>query len=144
MILSELFPRLAAAGIRTGRFAMFGWSMGGYGALLLAEKLGSIRVAFVAVDSPALWLHPGDSAPGAFDDAADFVRNDVFPGRSRLAGIPVRIVCGQSDPFVLATSEFVKGVPDLVAADFPVGDHSGAFWSATAAAQLAPLARALG
>ena len=88
MLLEELLPRLAAAGMRTSRFALFGWSMGGYGALLLAEKVGSARVAFVAVDSPALWLSPGDSAPGAFDDAEDFRRNDVFPRRAQASGHP--------------------------------------------------------
>lgn len=144
MILDELLPRLAAKGMRTSRFALFGWSMGGYGSLLLAETLGKSRVAFVAVDSPALWIHPGDSAPGAFDNREDFIRHDVFTGRPRLAGIPVRVMCGQSDGFAAATRVFVRGVPDLVAADFPVGNHTPALWTATAVSQLAPLARALG
>jgi pimeloyl-ACP methyl ester carboxylesterase len=144
MLLDELLPRLAAAGMRTSRFALFGWSMGGYGALLLAEKVGRARVAFVAVDSPAIWLSPGDSAPGAFDDAEDFVRNDIFPRRAQLAGVPVRVVCGKADPFVGATRAFVQGVPDLVAVDYPVGGHTPEVWSSTAASQLAPLARALG
>ncbi len=144
MLVNELLPRLSAQGLRTTRFAAFGWSMGGYGALLLAERLGRARVAFVAVDSPALWLRPGDSAPGAFDNAEDFERNDVFPRRQQLAGIPVRVMCGQSDFFVAATRVFVKGIPDLVAADFPVGGHTPELWRATAAAQLSPLAHALG
>jgi enterochelin esterase-like enzyme len=143
MITAELLPRLAAAGLGTGRVGLFGWSMGGYGALLLAETLRAPRIAYVAVDSPALWLAPGASAPGAFDDAADFVRNDVFAGRPRLAGIPVRVVCGNSDPFVQATRQFVQRVPDLVAAVYPNGGHTGELWSATAPAQLAPLARAV-
>jgi S-formylglutathione hydrolase FrmB len=144
MLRNELLPRLATEGFTTGRFGLFGWSMGAYGALLLAETVGRARVAFVAADSPALWLHPGDSAPGAFDDAEDFERHDVFAGRPRLAGIPVRVMCGQSDFFVAATRVFVKSVPDLVAADFPVGGHTPALWQATAAAQLTPLAHALG
>jgi S-formylglutathione hydrolase FrmB len=144
MLLDELLPRLAAAGAKTQRFALFGWSMGGYGALLLAEVVGRRRVAFVAVDSPALWLTGGETAQGAFDDAEDFARHNVFAGRPRLAGIPVRIMCGQSDSFAPDTHEFVKGVPDLVAADFPPGGHDASLWASTAVAQLTPLAHALG
>jgi len=143
MLLEELLPRLQALGAKTSRFALFGWSMGAYGSLLLAEKAGRQRVAFVAADSPALWLSPGLSAEGAFDDAADFVRNDVFTGRARLAGVPVRVMCGRSDPFLAATQEFVKGVPDLVAAEYPAGGHTPTLWAATAVAQLTPLAHAL-
>jgi enterochelin esterase-like enzyme len=143
MITTELLPRLAAAVLRTSRLGLFGWSMGGYGALLLAETLGAPRIAYAAVDSPALWLAAGDSAPGAFDDAADFARNDVFAGRPQLAGVPVRVVCGKSDPFVQATREFVTQVPDLVAAVYPEGGHTAELWTATAPDQLAPLARAL-
>ena len=144
MLLEELLPRLSSAGLDTARFALFGWSMGAYGSLLLAEKLGHTRIAFIAVDSPALWLSPGDSAQGAFDDREDFLRNDVFPHRSRLAGIPIRVMCGRSDTFLGATRQFVTGIPDLVAADYPAGGHDGTLWTATAPAQLGPLARALG
>jgi enterochelin esterase-like enzyme len=144
MLTDELLPRLASTGMSTSRFALFGWSMGGYGSLLLAETLGKSRVAFVAVDSPALWLQPGDSAAGAFDDAEDFTRNDVFARRSRLAGVPVRVMCGRSDPFFAATQAFVRGVPDLVAADYPDGGHTAALWTSTAVSRLAPLARVLG
>jgi pimeloyl-ACP methyl ester carboxylesterase len=143
MLLDELLPRLRAQGMQTSRIALFGWSMGGYGSLLLAEKLGRSRIAFVAVDSPALWLDPGQSAAGAFDNREDFIRNDVFAGRPKLAGIPVRVMCGKSDGFYGATRVFVQGVPDLVAADFPAGGHDPALWTSTAASQLIPLARAL-
>jgi S-formylglutathione hydrolase FrmB len=143
MLTQELLPRLGAMGLRTNRFAVMGWSMGGYGALLLAETLGRGQVAFVAADAPALWLHPGDSAAGAFDDAEDFRRHDVFAGRQRLAGIPIRVVCGRSDPFLVATKAFVAGVPDLVGADYPVGGHEDKVWSRTAVDQLGPIAAAL-
>ena len=118
--------------------------MGGYGSLLLAETLGESRIAFAAIDSPALWLQPGESANGAFDDREDFPRNDVFAKRPQLAGIPARVMCGLSDPLLAATRAFVQGVPDLVAADFPAGKHDSAFWTSTGVSQLAPIARALG
>jgi pimeloyl-ACP methyl ester carboxylesterase len=101
-------------------------------------------VAFVAADSPALWLTAAEGTTiGAFDDAKDYASNNVFIGQSKLAGIPVRIMCGQSDYFVTATREFAKGVPDLVAADYPVGSHDPKLWASTAVAQLTPLAHAL-
>ncbi len=39
MILHEVLPRAAAAGLAAGRMGIIGESMGGYGALLLAERL---------------------------------------------------------------------------------------------------------
>jgi S-formylglutathione hydrolase FrmB len=145
MLLDELLPRLAASGAETDRFAMLGWSMGAYGALLLAEVVGASRVAFVAADSPALWLTAAEGTTiGAFDGAADYASHNVFTGRAKLTGIPVRIMCGQSDDFVTAAREFAKVVPDLVAADFPVGGHDPKLWASTAVAQLTPLAHALG
>jgi hypothetical protein len=60
-----------------------------------------------------------------------------------LAGIPVRVVCGRSDPFLVATKAFVAGVPDLVGADYPPGGHDDKVWSATAPDQLKPIAAAL-
>jgi aminodeoxyfutalosine deaminase len=56
--------------------AIGGISMGGYGALLLASRYPGFCA--VGVQSPALWTSPGATAPGAFDDAADYGRNDVF------------------------------------------------------------------
>jgi len=143
MLTDELLPLLAKQGLATERFGLFGWSMGGYGALLLAETLGAGRVAAVAADSPALWRRFADSAPGAFDDAADFAAHDVFAGRARLAGIPVRIACGESDPFYPAVAQFLPGVPVLAGTDVRAGGHTAAFWRSTAEWQLRFLATAL-
>jgi len=142
MLVEEFLPLLASRGLRTDRLGLLGWSMGGYGALLLAQRLGPGRVAAVAASSPALWTRWADAAPGAFDGPADFAAHDAFAGRARLAGIPVRITCGRSDPFCPADRQFAGGVPDLAAADFPPGGHDDAFWRGTAAAQLGFLATA--
>ena len=40
IIVQELLPLLARKGLDTERIALMGWSMGGYGALLLASRLG--------------------------------------------------------------------------------------------------------
>src|SRR3954470_9530790 len=136
MLLDEFLPMLRSRGLRTDRIGLSGWSMGGFGALLLAERLGSARCAAVAVDSPALWRSSGDTAPGAFDDAADYARNDVFAGRGRLAGIPTRIAVGTSDPFYSATRSFVAGLTPRPTTDFSRGGHTLAFWRHSAPAQV--------
>ncbi|MGN6721765.1 MAG: alpha/beta hydrolase-fold protein, partial [Marmoricola sp.] len=101
VVADQLVPMAHQRGIDTGRLAFYGWSMGGYGALLMAteRRRRGLPVAAVAASSAALWRNPGDSAAGAFDDAADFERNDVFQRISDLRGIPLRIDCGLDDPF---------------------------------------------
>jgi pimeloyl-ACP methyl ester carboxylesterase len=134
-------PGLAtAAGDRVG---FYGWSMGGYGALLLAEQLGAGRVRAVAVSGPALWEKAADTAPGAFDDPSDFARHDVFAGRARLRGVAVRIDCGDGDPFVDAARDFAAGLSPRPAGGFGVGGHEGRYWRRVAPGQLAFLGRAL-
>jgi len=144
MLLEEFLPMLHNRGLRTDRIGLSGWSMGGFGALLLAERLGRAGCAAVAVDSPALWLHAGDSAPGAFDGAADYARNDVYAGRPRLSGVPVRVAIGTSDPFYVAAKAFVAGLTPRPATDFSIGGHTLAFWRHSAPAQLRFLGRHLG
>ena len=135
MVVEDLLPLLGRQGLRTDRFGLLGWSMGGYGALWLATQLGPRRVAAVATESTALWLVPGDSAPGAFDDRADFLAHDVFRLRDRLRGIPVRLDCGLQDRFVTANQAFARALPG-VEASFTHGRHEVRYWSAQAPAQM--------
>ena len=144
MLVDEFVPMLAQRGLHTARIGLSGWSMGGYGALLLAERLGAKRCAAVAVDSPALWRRASETAPGAFDDARDYAANDVFSGRSQLVGIPVRVAIGTSDPFYAATRAFVAGIHPPPVTDFSMGGHTPAFWRHSASGQLRFLGRALG
>ena len=143
MLLDEFVPLLAAHGLLTSKVGVFGWSMGGYGGLLLAETAGPERIAAVAADSPALWSSFAGSAEGAFDGAADFAAHDVMARVGRLAGIPVRIACGDRDPFYGAVRLFARDVPDLAGTDFSTGEHTGTFWRRTAPEQLRFLATAL-
>jgi predicted esterase len=122
MVLREAIP----AGVKrthARRIAIGGISMGGYGALLL----GSRRRTFcaVGVQSPALWLSPGETAPGAFDDAEDYARNNVFKLRPPH---PLWIDFGASDPFRQASSAYAQGA-DVRAHVWP-GGHDVAFWDA--------------
>ena len=122
MVLQEAIP---AGRTRThaGRVAIGGISMGGYGALLL----GSRDRAFCAVgaQSPALWLSPGETAPGAFDDAADYERNDVFKLRPPH---PLWIDLGASDPFRTATLAYARRAG--VRAHLKPGGHDAELWTA--------------
>lgn len=99
MLIDEYLPLLADRGLRTDRIGLWGWSLGGYGALLLASELGAQKVAALEAASPALWLAAEDTAPDVFDDAADFEHNDVFTRTADLDGIPVRIDIGEDDSF---------------------------------------------
>jgi pimeloyl-ACP methyl ester carboxylesterase len=135
MVPADLLPLLAGEGLATDRIALIGWSMGGYGALLMASRLGPGRVAGVVATSAALWQSAGDSAPGAFDDSLDFARNDVFASRHALAGMPVRLDCGRDDPFIVANRAFARGLPSA-AATFDAGAHTEQYWTAHAGAQM--------
>jgi S-formylglutathione hydrolase FrmB len=139
MVLNEMIPMLDQQGLDTSRVGFLGWSMGGYGALLLGARLGPARTAAICAVSPALWLSAGASAPGAFDGAEDFAANTVF-GLPALASIPIRIDCGYSDPFAAATGEFIAQLPTPPAGGFSPGGHDAGFWSEQLPAELAWLA----
>ncbi len=139
MVLDELIPMLASQGLDTSRVAFLGWSMGGYGALLLGARLGPSRTAAITAVSPALWLSSGAAAPGAFDGSDDFAANSVF-GLPAFASIPLRVDCGNSDPFYSATREFVAQLPNPPAGGFSPGGHDGSYWSAQLPGELAWMA----
>lgn len=139
MVTDELIPLLAELGLDTSRVGFLGWSMGGYGALLLGGRLGPARTAAICAVSPALWLSAGAAAPGAFDGPADFAANSVFD-MPALASIPVRIDCGYDDPFRAATEEFIARLPSPPAGGFSAGGHDAGFWSAQVPAELAWIA----
>ncbi|AMC54071.1 Conserved exported protein of uncharacterised function [Mycobacterium tuberculosis] len=135
MVLNELIPLLDTQRLDTSRVAFLGWSMGGYGALLLGSRLGPARTAAICAVSPALWLSAGAVAPGSFDGPDDWSANSVF-GLPALGSIPIRVDCGNSDPFYAATKQFVAQLPHPPAGGFSPGGHNGGFWSAQLPAEL--------
>jgi S-formylglutathione hydrolase FrmB len=135
MVLNELIPMLDTQRLDTSRVAFLGWSMGGYGALLLGGRLGPARTAAICAVSPALWLSSGAAAPGAFDGPDDFSANSVF-GMPALASIPIRVDCGDSDPFYDATKQFIAQLPNPPAGGFSPGGHNPGFWSSQLPAEL--------
>jgi enterochelin esterase-like enzyme len=129
MITDELLPRLRAQGASTDRFGVIGWSMGGYGALLLAETVGAPRMAAAVASSPALFPSYDNARRTnhrAFDDAADFARNDVFTRLGRLEGVPTRVDCGTSDPFAPMVRRLRARLKPVGA--MSGGCHDGEFW----------------
>lgn len=146
MLVEELVPLLTR---RLGAlpFALHGYSMGGYGALLTAERgalaNGSNFFKGVAVSSPALWTGPDDTAPGAFDSAQDFYANDVFTGVAALRSLRVRLDCGELDPFYPATRRLSALMTwPHVAVFRPWATHTSGFWRSVAPAQMQFLAAA--
>ena len=103
------------------RVAIGGISMGGFGALHL-----STRRKFCAVGghSPALWRSGGETAPGAYDDAADFDRVNVFTHLPKTR--PLWLDVGTRDPFRSATEDLGRRVG--VKVHVWSGGHDGAYW----------------
>jgi S-formylglutathione hydrolase FrmB len=145
MITHEVLPRLRKQGFRTDRIGLMGWSMGGYGALLLAETLGSARVAALAATSPAVFTTYANARATnarAFDDAADFARHDVQAGLDRLGGVAAWIDCGHSDPFADVTGR-LRSRLHQPAGGLYEGCHDGNYWGRRAQDQLTFLGRHL-
>jgi pimeloyl-ACP methyl ester carboxylesterase len=142
MVIEDLLPTLRDAGAGPAPVGLIGWSMGGYGALWLGARYGRGVVGAVAAMSAALWTSPGASAPGAFDDRADFLAHDVFARVSAFAGMPVRLDCGTSDPFIAADRAFAATL-GTAEATFDSGGHDDAYWQPHGIQQLEWFARTL-
>jgi S-formylglutathione hydrolase FrmB len=136
MVIHEFLPLLARHGVITSRIGLYGWSMGGYGVLYLAERLRRERVAVLVAESPAIWHHSWQSAPGAFDDAADWRRHDIWPHLAALRGIAVKIDCGAADGFWPVTRDLRAGIRPTPAGGIEPGVHDSAFWTSQAPAAI--------
>ena len=136
MVLGELLPMLTTMGLDTSRVAFMGWSMGGYGALLLGSRLGPQRTAGICAVSPALFTSYAGSTTGAFDSYDDWVRNSVF-GLPALSTIPLRVDCGTGDRFYPATRQFVAQLRTPPSGGFSPGGHDVSYWRQQLPAELA-------
>lgn len=141
MLMDEFLPMLRAMGVTTDRLVTFGWSMGGYGALLLAETYPQ-RISRVGVESPAIWPSYASSQaanPTAFDSAADWGAHDVIRRVAELEQIEVRVDCGLSDPFLPASRQ-LSGLLRPGDVTLSPGAHDLGFWKSRAPGQLRFLA----
>lgn len=135
-VMREVIPTVIERfGVVPRRVAIGGISMGGFGAYDLA-LLHPRRFCAVGGHSPALWFTAGETAPGAFDDAADFNRNDVVGmvrgNHDAFDGMRVWNDYGNADPFRTYDEGFVGYLradgADLTAHTGP-GGHDGAYWT---------------
>jgi dienelactone hydrolase len=134
MVSDEFLPLLARSGLDTKRLALLGWSMGGYGALLLAAAL---KPRAVVAESAAIWHTAAQAAPIAFDGAADFAAHTVFGRQHELDGVAVRIDCGDGDGFEPNDRAYRSGFSTTPAGGIEPGGHNMAYWRRMAPAQLA-------
>jgi len=155
MLATELIPMCQRKGLGVGRngaerVGVMGISMGGYGAILLAEKYPGL-IAAVAAISPAIWTSYAQARSanaGAYASAADFAADDALTHAAALARTPVRVASGDDDPFYPGVQAFARalpenpgGVPPELA--FAQGCHTGPFFTAQEPPSLAFLARHL-
>jgi enterochelin esterase-like enzyme len=127
LVLDHVIPDAQRRFHTSGKVAIGGISMGGYGALHLAS-LRPGEFCAVGGHSAAVWTSGGASAPGAFDDAEDYARNDVFAAASKLSGIPVWLDNGDRDPFLDADAQLARTL-HVMQHVWP-GGHDTSYWNA--------------
>jgi poly(3-hydroxybutyrate) depolymerase len=136
-VSEEVIPRVVKRfGVDPQRIAIGGISMGGFGAFDIALHHPGMFCA-VGGHSPALWFEGGETAPGAFDDAADFEANDVVDtvqeDPNAFGDARVWVDYGTEDPFRVYDEGFVEameaGSTDFTAHSWP-GAHEGGYWDA--------------
>jgi pimeloyl-ACP methyl ester carboxylesterase len=124
------------------RIGAMGISMGGYGALLLAEKHPRL-IAAVAAISPAIWTSYSQAAsanPGAYASAAAFAAGDTVTHAAALARVPVRVAAGYGDPFYPGVRALARALPAGAVVDFGKGCHTPSFFAEQEPPSLAFLA----
>ncbi len=134
MVINELIPMCRARGL--GRapqpIGIMGISMGGYGALLMAEKHPPLFAAVAAI-SPAVWTTYAEAEganAGAYASASDFAVNDAVTHAPALGHTPVRVASGLDDPFHPGVVALVKQLPPGAVVDISKGCHTGPFFRA--------------
>ncbi|MHA7221558.1 alpha/beta hydrolase [Arthrobacter sp. RHLT1-20] len=127
MLVKEFVPLLGSQGFDLGRVGLFGFSMGGFGSLLLASQGRLPGLRAVAAMSPAVWERYEDRIEGAFDSAADFAAHDVFALRPRLAAVPKRVDCGTGDELLATVRAYAGDLPGDVEVGFQPGGHDYAY-----------------
>jgi S-formylglutathione hydrolase FrmB len=130
MVIDELIPMCQERGLGRERIGTMGISMGGYGAILLAEKYPRLINAVAAI-SPAIWTSYSQARgvnQGAYTAAADFAEDDAVTHASALNGVPVRVASGTSDPFHPGVQALANALPPGSVVVFSGGCHTGPFF----------------
>lgn len=146
-VTEEFLPmvehRFGLGGDRSRR-GVLGWSMGGFGALLVAQRRADLVSAAVA-SSPAVFPSYHDAVTGhsgTFDSPADWQTFGVWEQAGAITGVAVRIDCGDADPFAAASRTLLTRIPGATGG-ISDGCHDTGFWRRSATAQLRFLAARL-
>jgi predicted peptidase len=134
MIINELIPRCQKKGLGRGskKIGTLGISMGGFGALLVAEKYPELIGAAAAI-GPAVWTSYAQARavnPGAYTSASAFAAADAVTHARALADVAVRVASGTDDPFHPGVEALVKALPAHAVVDISAGCHTGQFFLA--------------
>ena len=147
MVVDELIPMCQKRGLGVSPLgiAMMGISMGGYGALTIAERHPGL-VAAVAAISPAVWTsyaqaHAANA--GAFASRASFSAGDVVAHAGALRGTPVRVASGIDDPFHPGVQALISALPAGSVTLIAAGCHTDPFFVAQEPPSLTFLSRHL-
>lgn len=136
-VMREVIPTVRRRlGTDPDRVAVGGISMGGYGAYHLGLAHPG-RFCAVGGHSAGLWLDESEEFEGAFDDRADYARNDVVAAvradPDAFGDTRIWNDYGDEDWFVAGNAAFVSalgdGGADLTAHVWP-GGHDSAYWDA--------------
>jgi pimeloyl-ACP methyl ester carboxylesterase len=146
MVTEELIPMCQSKdlGVIPGSIGVMGISMGGYGALLFAERTDVFSA--VAAISPAIWTSYDQARSvnhRAYSSAANFAANDVVTHASELGTLPVRVACGDDDPFHPGVVALTNQLPSSDVVVVANGCHTSAFFVAQQPPSLAFLANSL-
>jgi pimeloyl-ACP methyl ester carboxylesterase len=147
MVVGELIPRCQRLGLGLGdrRIGTLGISMGGYGAILLAERYPAVFRAAAAI-SPAIWTSYRQARsvnPGAYASASAFAAADAVTHARSLKDVAVRVASGASDPFRPGVEALARALPPGAVVEISRGCHTGQFFQSQVPPSLAFLARHL-
>jgi enterochelin esterase-like enzyme len=147
MVVDELIPRCQRLGLGLGdrRIGTLGISMGGYGAILLAEQYPEMFRAAAAI-SPAIWTSYQQARsvnPGAYASASAFAAADAVTHARSLTDVAIRVASGASDPFRPGVEALASALPAGAVVEILPGCHTSAFFQSQLPPSLAFLARHL-
>jgi enterochelin esterase-like enzyme len=133
MVIDELIPMCQSLnlGRHPQKIGTMGISMGGYGAILLAEKHPDL-ISSVAAISPAIWTSYTEaraSNPGAYASPAAFAASDAITHVNSLVGKPVRVASGNDDPFHPGVQALAEVLPRSAVVEISAGCHTDSFFS---------------
>lgn len=129
LVSDGLLGELRRIGADTSRLGLWGWSMGGYGALRLAAEELHHKVKAVGSASTAIYTD-WDHCPQveAFDSPADYAANNLNDKLHRLIDVPIHLACGWNDDYWVMSRWLRDHLQPTPPTLFRPGDHAPNFW----------------